>query len=273
MEVYPYLRDHRLEDKVILPAVEAMIVIAGVVKNNYPNLKMNCLKGASFSRFLNIEPETKFQPVFVEMENTAESGILASLMTSIKSKTGNISREVEHARVEISAADFKVHDIPSFRKVNKMEGECISVPSSTIYRELVPFGKAYQNIVGDLSVSSKGALAYVYGGAGEADDNLLGSPFPLDAVMHAACVWGQRFSGRVCFPVGFDERIINQKTKKGQEYLGRVVPVSATQEVLIFDAWIYDKEDMLCEYIKGIQMKDVTKGRMRPPDWVRISSG
>jgi len=28
---------------------------------------------------------------------------------------------------------------------------------------------------------------------------LLGSPFPLDAAMHAACVWGQRFGGIVPF--------------------------------------------------------------------------
>ena len=79
---------------------------------------------------------------------------------------------------------------------------------------------AYQNIVGDLSVSPEGALAYISGGDNEADENLLGSPFPLDAAMHAACVWGQRFAGIVSFPVGFEKRIIYQKTKKGDDYLG-----------------------------------------------------
>ncbi|MDD5524783.1 MAG: hypothetical protein PHV90_06035, partial [Smithella sp.] len=84
-------------------------------------------------------------------------------------------------------------------------------------------------------------------------------------------VWGQRFAGIVSFPVGFEKRIIYQKTKKGEEYMGRVVPVSITKESLLFDAWIY-KDDVMCEYIKGVKMKDVTKGRICPPDWIVVKS-
>jgi hypothetical protein len=122
--------------------------------------------------------------------------------------------------------------------------------------------------VGDLSISNEGALAYISGGDKEADETLLGSPFPLDAVMHLACVWGQRFAGIVTFPVGFEKRVIYQKTKKAEEYLGRIIPVSVTIEELIFDAWIY-QEDVMCESIKGIKMKDVTRGRLSPPDWIK----
>jgi len=136
--------------------------------------------------------------------------------------------------VEFAAVDSAPSFVPPFRVVNKLKGNCISVPSTTIYRDLVPFGRAYQNIVGDLSVSPEGAVAYLSGGGNEADEDLLGSPFPLDAAMHAACVWGQRFSGIVAFPVGFEKRIIYQKTKKGGAYLGRVVPVKVNHESLIF---------------------------------------
>ena len=87
--------------------------------------------------------------------------------------------------------------------------------------------------------------------------------------MHAACVWGQRFSGIVPFPVGFEKRIIYQKTKKGAVYLGRVVPVKVNHESLIFDAWIYDLDGIMCESISGIQMRDVSQGRLRPPDWIK----
>jgi hypothetical protein len=87
--------------------------------------------------------------------------------------------------------------------------------------------------------------------------------------MHAACVWGQRFAGIVPFPVGFEQRIVYQKTKKREEYLGRVVPSSINKESLLFDAWIY-KEDVIYESISGIKMMDVTKGRMRPPDWIKV---
>ncbi|MDI6742685.1 MAG: polyketide synthase dehydratase domain-containing protein [Smithella sp.] len=269
MEVHPYLRDHYWEGKVILPAVEALIILARAVKINCPQLAINRLKHASFSRFLNIAPATGCLPLLIDMEGSADGGMIASLVTSIKSRTSDIRREVEHANVKFSAFEFSEYDTLPSQKVNKLEGDCISVPASTIYRDLVPFGKAYQNIVGDLSVSPEGALAYVSGGGGEADDDLLGSPFPLDAVFHAACIWGQRFADRVCLPVGFEERIVCRKTKKGEAYLARIMPVSVTQEMLMFDAWIY-KDDVLCEKINGIQMKDVTKGRIRPPDWIRL---
>jgi len=33
-------------------------------------------------------------------------------------------------------------------------------------------------------------VAYLSGGGNGGDEDLLGSPFLLDATMHAACVWG-----------------------------------------------------------------------------------
>jgi hypothetical protein len=268
IEIYPYLCDHYFDGKVILPAVELLIVLARVVKNNFPQINISYLHKARFFRFLSIPPDTRHLAVVVDIE-TADYGVVASLLTSVKSKDGKISRTVEHARVEFAAADSAPSSVPPFRVVNKLEGDCISVPSTTIYRELVPFGTAYQNIIGDLSVSPKGALAYLSGGGNEADEDLLGSPFPLDAAMHAACVLGQRFSGIVPFPTGFEKRIIYKKTKKGGTYIGRVVPVKVNHESLIFDAWIYDLDGIMYESISGIQMRDVSQGRLRPPPWIK----
>ncbi|MCX5849548.1 MAG: polyketide synthase dehydratase domain-containing protein [Deltaproteobacteria bacterium] len=269
IEIYPYLRDHYLEGKVILPAVEILIIMAGVVKTNFPQININCLNKARFFRFLSISPDTQQRTIFVDIEIADDGVVAASLLTSIKSKTGTISRAVEHARVEFATADSTPSFAPPFYVVKKLKGKCISVPSTTIYRELVPFGAAYQNIVGDLSVSPEGAWAYLSGGDNEADKNPLGSPFPLDAVLHEACVWGQRFADIVSFPAGFEKRIINQKTRKGGTYLGRVVPVNVKHNSLIFDAWIYDLEGTIYESISGIQMRDVSQGRLRPPDWIK----
>jgi hypothetical protein len=269
IDVFPYLRDHHFEGKVILPAVETLIALAEVVKLNFPQISVNCLCKASFPRFLIIAPETKHLEVLVDVENTGADNIAAVLLTSIKSKKNAISRTLEHARVEFATADSAFCSTPPFRAVEKLEGKCISVPAATIYRELVPFGTAYQNIVGDLAVSPEGALAYLSGGNYEADENLLGSPFPLDAAMHAACVWGQRFSGIVPFPTGFEKRFIYQKTKKKGSYLGRVVPVNVHRESLIFDVWIYDLNGVIYENISGIKMQDVSQGRLHPPQWIK----
>ena len=266
------MRDHHFEGKVILPAVETLIVLANIVKVNFPQMSINCLLKASFPHFLFIAPETQRFAVFIDIENVGNDNITAVLLTSIKSKTSAMSRALGHARVEFTTDESATFAAAPFRVVGKLGGKCISVPAATIYRELVPLGTAYQNIIGDLAVSPEGALAYLSGGNYEADENLLGSPFPLDAAMHAACVWGQRFSGIVAFPTGFEKRLIYQKTKKGGSYLGRVVPVKVDQESLVFDAWIYDLNGTIYETIGGIKMRDVSQGRLHPPQWIKASS-
>jgi hypothetical protein len=268
IELHPYLQDHRVQGKAVLPAVESLIVMAGIVKTHYPEMMMNCLRNATFSRFLTIPPDKKIQQVFVDVEDSGDGRITASLLTSLKSKTGNINRDIQHAKVSFFSADSEAFHPPPFHSVKKLEGHCISIPSMTVYRDLIPFGVSFQNIVGDVSVSREGAVAYMFGGNNEADEELLGSPFAMDTVMHLACVWGQRFAGIVPFPVGFEKRIIHQKTKKGEEYLGRVVPLSVNKDSVIFDAWIY-KNDVMYECISGMKLMDVTKGRMRPPDWIK----
>jgi len=271
MEIFPYLRDHHVEGKAVLPAVEALIVMARAARQAYPEIHLSKLSRAAFTRFLYLEPGKKYQTVYVDLEPAEDGSLVTSLFTSLTSRTGKISRDILHAQVTFSGGGSERVGTSPWNAIEKLKGECISVPAATIYRELVPFHEAYQNILGDLSVSSQGALAYISGGDREADDELLGSPFPLDATMHAACIWGQRFAGIVSFPVGFEERRIYQKTKKGKEYLGRVVPIKVTQDCLIFDAWIY-RQEVICEKISGIVMKDVTRGRLRPPAWIRLES-
>ncbi|HUL24121.1 MAG TPA: polyketide synthase dehydratase domain-containing protein [Thermodesulfobacteriota bacterium] len=269
IEVSPYLRDHQFEGKVVLPAVESLIALARVVKLHFPQMRIDCLLKAGFPRFLSIAPETKRLDGWVDLENVDRDHIAAVFLTSMKSKKSGIGRTLEHARVEFAADDFPPCPETPFPVLEKLGGKCIRIPAATIYRELVPFGRAYQNILGDLAVSPEGALAHLSGGNYEADENLLGSPFPLDAAMHAACVWGQRFSELVPFPTGFEKRMIYQKTKKGGTYLGRVVPVKVDQESLMFDAWIHDLNGVLYEAVSGIKMRDVTQGRLHPPQWIK----
>jgi hypothetical protein len=264
----PYLRDHFFEGKAVFPAVEALITLAQAVRNHYPQATLHTMTGAHFPRILAIEPAGEKQDVQIEIDAQA-GGISASLLTSIKIKNSSMSRTLEHARVTFTQNTVLPGPTMSFRTARKLDGECIHVPAVSIYRELIPFGLSYQNVIGDLSVSPEGALADISGGSGEADDSFLGSPFAMDATMHAACVWGQRFTGIVSFPVGFDGRLIYAPAKKSGLYLARIAPVDVGREPLIFDAWIFDQSGILCESISGLRMRDVTGGRMRPPEWIK----
>ena len=264
----PYLRDHYFEGKAIFPAVEALITLARAVRIRYPQATLHTMTDAQFPRILVLEPVGERQDAQIEIEAHA-SGVSASLLTSIKIKNSPMSRTLEHARVTFAQNVVLPEPAISFRTAQKLEGECIHVSAASIYRELIPFGLSYQNIIGDLLVSKEGALANISGGSGEADDSFLGSPFVLDATMHAACVWGQRFTDIVPFPVGFDQRIIYAPAKKGGAYIARVAPVDVSREPFIFDAWIYEQNGTINESILGLRMRDITRGRMRPPQWIK----
>jgi hypothetical protein len=264
----PYLRDHSFEGKAIYPAVEALITLARAVRIHYPQATLNVMTDAQFPRMLAIEPVGERQHVQIEID-AQSCCISASLLTSIKIKDSFISRTLEHARVTFVQNMVLPEPSISIRTPRKLEGECIHIPAVSIYRELIPFGLSYQNIIGDLSVSKEGVLANISGGSGEADDSFLGSPFVMDAMMHAACVWGQRFTDIVPFPFGFDQRIIYAPAKKGASYIARVAPVDVSRAPFIFDAWIYDQNDIISESILGLRMRDITGGRMRPPQWIQ----
>jgi Polyketide synthase dehydratase len=269
IKAYPYLQDHYFEGQAILPAVEALIIMAGVATANFPQINVCLQKRARFPRFLSIDPQEQIKKVFADITETSDGALSVSISTMSKAKTGIINRTLEHAYVEFVASPAEEHPAPPLPDWKHLGGKRFNVPAAAIYRELVPFGKAYQNIVGELSLSPEGAIAHLYGGEGEVSEYLIGSPFPLDAALHAACSWGQRYTGIVLFPVGFEKRIIYRKTKKESEYIGRIIPVNISREPLIFDALIYDLDGIIYESVSGIQMRDVTQGRLRPPDWIK----
>ncbi len=271
LEIQPYLRDHFFEGRAVFPAVETMILLARAVRDAWREIDVTHMTDASFSRLLALSPEANRIEVQIDIEPLGQ-GIRASLSTTVRLQAAGLSRTLEHARATFGKALAPPETPPSYREAQKLDGPCISVPASSIYRELIPFGRAFQNILGDLAVSEAGAIAEISGGAGVADDTVLGSPFVLDAAMHAACVWSQRYKGIVAFPVGVEKRIVHTPTQKGASYLARIVPVAVSLEPFRFDAWIYDQSGVLCETIGGLQMRDVTQGRIRPPQWIKEPS-
>lgn len=271
IEIHPYLYDHTIEDRAVYPAAEAISLLCRAVKTNFPRLACTHITDAVFRRFLVIPPDEKTLAVSVEITAGDKNEINASLCLSLRAKTGNIKRTVEYARLKLAGSAVEQVPMPDWGGPEKPEGEIIKVTAQEIYQDLVPFGKAYQNIVGDLTIAPAGAQAVIAGGNSKTAEELLGSPFPFDAVLQMACIWAQRFTGTVVFPVGFAERIIHQKTRKRMEYQGCIAPVAVTTLPFIFDASIFDRRGNLCETVTGIQMADVSRGRLKPPAWIKAT--
>jgi len=269
--VTPHFFDHHIEGKAVLPAVEAMQVLAKAVTNFRPDISAVTMMQGRFEKFLYIQTGCPKIDAFVEIEIFGSGDVRALLLTKTRSGKSAITRSKVHAAVHFSR-------IPPGDKTPPMdlhaflEGICVDVSPEEIYRDLVPFGPSYRNIIAPLYISENGAIAQIAAPAipdRQRDGGILGSPFTLDAAFHAACVWAQCYKDTVAFPVGFERRSVYHPTIPGNTYFGRVTPAKTDSSLLIFDIWIYDNEGELCESVRGVHMRDVSAGRVTPPAWIK----
>lgn len=266
IKIHPFLYDHKFEGRAVLPAVLAIQILAENTRLSVPEMDKFEIYDASFPRFLYLPFNAMEIQAFNEIVLWKDGSVSSSLLTIEASKSKSITRAREHVSLRLRAKSDPLEEIP-VDIASALNGNCFKVPSSRLYKEMVPFGISFQNTEGNIYLSRDGAVGYLRS-PDLAPDGALGSPFPLDAAFHVACAWGQRFAGIVAFPVGFNKLIIKKNTESGQKYFCRVIPADAKDSVFIFDIWIYDLEGTLYEAVLGLQMKDVSAGKMKPPGWI-----
>lgn len=267
-----YLRDHHVGGLAVLPAVEALQNVAQSKPKNWGG-RLVCQERAVFQHLLVIEPGVAAIPALHEHARYADGRCLSRLTTLRAGRRMKFTRRMEHASVwfmpDGGSMAAGADPLPASFEAIMPEGADFMVSDDRLYHELVPFGPAYRNVKGEVLLSENGASAAVSGGDIPGAAGPLGSPFPLDAAMHAACVWGQRYRNRVVFPVGFDERDIFTPTKEGELYCCDITPLPGEGEVLRFDIRIYDQGRKPVEVIRGLRMRDISGGRLAPPAWIR----
>lgn len=267
--VHDHLADHHFMGTPVLPAVEAMEILAAEALAADSSASVDLLSDAEFNKFLPLDPNRETMELQAQMHPAAESHLRATLVSRTRSPKAAITRTKEHAAMtwgrtadEAYATPLDVAAVP--------EGVCATVAQDKIYRELVPFGPAYRNITAPVWLSDDGALTLI-----QCPDlpscsrtNHLGSPFALDAAFHAACVWGQHYCKMVAFPIAVDKRRILKPTVPNGTYYGRVIPMQTGPDVLVFDIWLLDRSGTMCEIVQGVRMRDVSGGRLKPPQWI-----
>lgn len=297
-----YLMDHCFEGAAVFPAVETLAVTAAVLRENRLPVDIMRIFNARFDRFLPLGGDGKCLTAYVDVAHHENGALTASFVTRARTGSLGIVRTKEHAVMRFmppgNPCDAECGDTTDWEaRVNfglslsgeretgrsaygqtKSTAEWVDIASERIYRELVPFGPAYHNIY-LLRVSAAGAVANIRAPgtlAGlncslqNAVSHTLGSPFPLDAAFHAACVWGQRYAGIVAFPVGLGERRILAPTRPGEQYVAQIKPQRKDASgMLYFDMAIHDKAGTHYEIIADVRMRDVSGGRLNPPEWVR----
>ncbi|MDD4339908.1 MAG: polyketide synthase dehydratase domain-containing protein [Syntrophales bacterium] len=283
--VSAYLRDHRADGRCVLPAAEALQILARTLPPVYDAHRQ---EGAQFSHLLFVDEAAARVEAVHEIEPLTGGGCHSRLTTRRTGRRTACARRIEHVCVYFPAARGTGTETGeaaasaragAFRasgergrdrdEEKRHDSAPFVVPVARLYGELVPFGPAWRNVTGEVRLTPAGAASALSGGRFPEADGPLGSPFPFDAAMHVACAWGQRYRGVVAFPVGFDRRDVLFPTSSNGRYVCRVSPLGDEGATLRFDIRIDDEERRTLEVIRGLRMRDISRGKRIPPAWVR----
>ncbi len=272
IDLHPYLLDHHFDGKPVLPAVEAMQLLAGTIRHHLPRIDPLRICRATFDKFLYLEQvgDQTITGIYNDLQIDEKGRVAARLVTRNRLKKSAISRLKQHAAVRFGDPEVD-RTLPEFNSAVSLGGKPFRVSAESLYRDLVPFGPSYQNVKRAVTLTEDGAVAEILAACTAAPVEPLGSPFPIDAAFHAACAWGQRFFPVVGFPVAFDERIIFKPTRPNVTYIGRIIPVNQQTDpmVLHFDIFVFDEDGVIHEALYGLQLRDVSGGRLKPPQWIQ----
>jgi phosphopantetheinyl transferase len=270
IELHAHLADHHFMGTPVLPAVEAMEILAADALASQAIATVGNLTDAQFNKFMPLDPQQNRLEAISDRLPASDGSLQTMLLTRTRAPKAAITRIKTHAQVTFEQSMKDLQPIP-LDIAAAPEGICESVAQDRLYEELVPFGPAYRNIAAPLWLSVDGALAKIHCPDLPccSSTNHLGSPFALDAAFHAACVWGQHFLNMVAFPVAVAQRRILRPTQPGHIYWGRVIPQHTDNDLLIFNIWLLNQSGKPCEIVQGVRMRDVSGGRLQPPSWIQ----
>ncbi len=257
LRVQPWFQDHSVGGRIVLPAVETMLLLAARCKTVYPDRDVRVMANARFGKLLEIPANAVTVAVLVECVADTEGRVQAKLQSHIQ--LAAMARIKEHGEIFFPSVETN-KELPPDIDPAPLTGTQKEFDSEQIYRDLVPFGRCYQTLRETLYLSGCQAWGTLHAPELPFIDpvqTVIGSPFPLDGAMHAACVLGQQFVDFAPFPVGFERRTIVRPTQPGGRYLTRVSMVSLAGDQLVFDLHIFNNAGQLFETVTGVRMRDV----------------
>ena len=264
--VEPWHLDHHFLGRTLLPAVAMMELLAQTVHEALPACRCTTIENALFRKFFEIPAGAATIDLQVEIREAA--GRIHTRLSS-RQTFATLSRLVCHCQLDFAADRPDADDQPGPEPMPSGPS-VVAIPTQRLYAELVPFGPSLHSLQGELLLAGNWAWGKL--AAAESPGavcGLLGSPFPCDGAMHAACVHGQRLVDFIPFPVAFSQRRIHRPSRPGGRYTCQVQLSSQTADALVYCLTIWDETGSKCETITGLEMRDVSGGTIRPPQWLK----
>jgi hypothetical protein len=257
LTVQPWFCDHAVGGRIVLAAVETMLFLAARGHAAHPDIDVRIMEEVRFGKFLLIPPAAASMAVLVEWATAGDGRVQAKLLSH--SRIGTMARIKEHGEIFFARATCPDSPPPDIDPAPPA-GEVTELAAERLYRDLVPFGPTYRTLQGSLYLAGPRAWGELRAPdlpPSDPVETIVGSPFPLDGALHAACVLGQQAVPFVPFPVGFARRTIHRPTRPGGYYLTRVTMIARRPDELLFDLDIFTHAGQLCESVRGVRMRDV----------------
>jgi hypothetical protein len=263
------VRDHLIAGKATVPAVE---LLEFLVRTAAPHLGAGdtiplpfSMSDAAFARFLPADEidQCTFEVTLEHAGGHAGLGVRATLTSRI-ALAGGMRRARVHAECTLAGPPTATPSPPS-------ELDCeFEVPAARMYRELIPFGPRFRNLRGTLRLGRTGATGLVRSPEPpRSPPPLAGCPYLLDAAMHMACLWGQRYAGVVAYPTGFATRLLTSPLAHGERRC-IVVPRAVEPRRLLCDLWLTDGAGEICDGVLGLAMSPLAAASP-PPAWISLA--
>ncbi|MDR3090291.1 MAG: polyketide synthase dehydratase domain-containing protein [Desulfobulbaceae bacterium] len=269
LAIRPWFFEHRFAGRAVLPMVEAIDFLAALAMEKFHELDVRHISNAKFDKLLPL-PDAASLPVIVEYEPLADGRVRAALMSK---KTDRINRLLGHAEMVFgrgeAAPDDESDEDLNLAPEEATNSQAMRISPARIYSELVPFGPHYHSLRGEPRFDADTATAELIAPALPFACPALANPFLLDGAMHAACVHGQRFCGFVPFPVAFSTLNIGNARdlqQAGRRCRARCRLTRANTHEISYDIVISGGSGYI--YLRGLLMKDVSGGAIKPPDWI-----
>jgi hypothetical protein len=125
--IHSYLLDHCVEGRAVLPAVEAMEVLAASVRSVRPGAFVENMADGRFDKFLPISPGQSHIDAVSDIAFHENGNITARLLTKTISKKASITRVKTHAQICFCRTPSDTPKIP-FDLASSLEGVVFHIP-------------------------------------------------------------------------------------------------------------------------------------------------
>ncbi|HDK44497.1 MAG TPA: hypothetical protein ENG91_08130, partial [Desulfobacteraceae bacterium] len=95
--VRPWFGDHCFGGRIVLPAVETMLLLAAEVKRSCPEIDVRVMEDVRFAKFLEIPPGSTTVAALVECSRNDNGALCARLFSRVRFKA--MTRLKEHGEI------------------------------------------------------------------------------------------------------------------------------------------------------------------------------